>query len=54
MVSIAIICKLLSSNNFAKEEKMANFLQLVFITDSTFQRMQRLYFIPAIGEWWEW
>ena len=45
---------MLSVNNFAKVEKMANFLGLAFISDSTFYRMQRLYFIPAIGEWWEW
>ena len=43
-----------SGNNFAKVEKMANFLGLSFISDSTFYRMQRLYFIPAIDEWWSW
>ena len=45
---------MLSGNNFAKVEKMANFLGLSFISDSTFYRMQRLYFIPAIDEWWIW
>ena len=33
---------------------MANFLGLSFISESTFYRMQRLYFIPAIDEWWSW
>lgn len=45
---------MLSGNNFAKVEKLANFLGLSFISDSTFYRMQRLYFIPAISEWWSW
>ena len=45
---------MLSGNNFAKVEKMAHFLGLAFISDSTFYRMQRLYFIPAIEEWWGW
>lgn len=45
---------MLSGNNFAKVEKLANFLGLSFISDSTFYRMQRLYFIPAIEEWWGW
>ena len=45
---------MLSGNNFAKVEKMAHFLGLAFISDSTFYRMQRLYFIPAIDEWWGW
>lgn len=45
---------MLSGNNFAKVEKMADFLGLAFISDSTFYRMQRLYFIPAIEEWWGW
>ena len=45
---------LLSGNNFAKIEKMANFLGLSFISDSTFYRMQRLYLIPCISEWWNW
>ena len=41
---------LLSGNNSAKIEKMANFLGLSFISDSTFYRMQRLYLIPRINE----
>ena len=45
---------LLPGNNFAKVEKFARFLGLAFISDSTFYRMQRLYCIPAINEWWGW
>ena len=33
---------------------MAYFLGLAFISDSTFYGMERLYFIPAIDEWWGW
>ena len=45
---------LLSGNNFAKQEKLAKFLGLSFLSESTFYRMQRVYFIPAINEWWNW
>ena len=45
---------MLSGNNFFKVEKLAKFIGLAFISDSTFYRMQRLYFIPAIDEWWSW
>ena len=45
---------LLSGNNFAKIEKMAKFLGLSFVSESTFYRLQRLYFVPAINEWWTW
>ena len=44
----------LSGNNFAKIERMTKFLGLSFISESTFYRMQRLYFIPAVSEWWSW
>lgn len=44
----------LSRNNFAKIERMASFLGLSFISDWTFYRMQRLYLIPCINEWWSW
>ena len=37
---------LLSGNNFAKIEKLFSFLGLLFLSDSTFYRMQRLYFVP--------
>lgn len=45
---------MLSGNNFLKVEKLANFIGLEFISDSTFYRMQRLCFIPAIDEWRGW
>ena len=45
---------LLSGNNFAKIERMFSFLGLSFISDYTFYRMQRLYLIPCINEWWNW
>ena len=40
---------ILSGNNFAKIEKMCSFLGLSFISESTFYRMQRLYFISCIS-----
>ena len=43
---------MLSGNNFAKAEKMAKFSGLSFISETTFYRLQRLYFIPAINKWW--
>ena len=45
---------LLSGNNFGKIHRMANFLSLAFPSKSTYFRMQRLYFIPAVDEWWCW
>ena len=45
---------LLSGNNFAKVEKFASFMGLSFISPSTFYRVQKLYSLPAIDEWWEW
>lgn len=45
---------LLSGNNFTKIERMCSFLGLSFISNSTFFRMQRLYLIPCINEWWNW
>lgn len=38
---------MLSGNNFAKVEKMVNFLGLSFISDSTFYRMQRPLLHPC-------
>ena len=45
---------LLSGNNFAKVEKFASFMGLSFISPSTLYRVQKLYCLPAIDEWWEW
>ena len=43
---------LLSRNNFAKIERMAEFYGLAFLSKSTFYRYQRLYLIPEENEWW--
>ena len=45
---------LLSGNNFAKIERLADFYGLTFLSSSSYYRMQRLYLIPAINEWWFW
>lgn len=45
---------LLSGNNFAKVEKFASFMGLSFISPSTFFRVQKLYCIPVIDDWWQW
>lgn len=45
---------LLSGNNFTKIERMCSFLGPSFISDSTFYRMQQLYLVPCINEWWNW
>ena len=44
---------LLSGNNFSKVSRMADFLNLSFLSESTY-RMQRLYLVPAVEEWWCW
>ena len=43
---------LLSGNNYAKIQRLANFYGLAFLSKSTFYRYQRLYLIPVINEWW--
>ena len=45
---------LLSGNNFGKIDKMAKYMGLAFPSKATFFRLQRLYFIPVIDEWWRW
>ena len=45
---------LLSGNNFGKVNRLADFLGLSFLSESTFYRMQRLYLFPAVEEWWSW
>ena len=45
---------ILSGNNFTKIELMAKFFNLQFISSSTYYRVQRLYAIPGIEEWWQW
>ena len=45
---------LLSGNSFFKLEKMARLMGLSLFSDATFFRMQRLYLIPVVNEWWSW
>jgi len=45
---------LLSGNNFNKINRMAEFLGLSFLSESTFYRMQQLYSFPVVEEWWGW
>lgn len=45
---------LLSGNNVSKVQKFAKFMGLAFISPSTFFRVQKLYCIPVIEEWWQW
>lgn len=45
---------LLSGNNFGKVDRLAQFMSLAFPSESTYFRMQRLYLLPAIDEWWHW
>ena len=46
-------CILLSGNQFSKIERLADFLNLEFISSSTYYRFQRLYLISEIDEWWK-
>ena len=45
---------LLSGNNYSKLQLFAKFLGLGFVSESTYYRIQRLYCLPAIEEWWDW
>ena len=45
---------LLSGNIFSQIDNFAEFMGLSFISPSTFFRVQKLYCIPAIEEWWQW
>jgi hypothetical protein len=45
---------ILSGSNFAKVERMAKFLNLEFLSKSTYYRFQHLYLIPEINKWWSW
>ena len=50
----AVAAILLSGNNLNKINRMAEFLGLSFLSESTFYRMQQLYLSPAVKEWWGW
>ena len=45
---------LLSGNNYGKVNRLAECLNLAVPGKSTFFRIQRLYLVPAIDEWWGW
>lgn len=45
---------LFSGNNFEKIAKLADFLELSFISKTTYYRAQRIYLIPAVTKWWKW
>ena len=45
---------LLSGNNFGKVKRLAESINLAFISKSSYFRMQKLYLLPAVNEWWEW
>jgi hypothetical protein len=45
---------LLSGGNYGKVKRLAADMNLAFISDSTYFRIQRLYLLPAVNEWWGW
>ena len=45
---------LLSGNNFGKMKRLAACMNLAFVSKSSFFRIQRLYLVPAVDEWWGW
>jgi solute carrier family 8 (sodium/calcium exchanger) len=44
----------LSGCNYLKVHRMAQFMNLAFPSRSTYCRVQRLYMLPAVDEWWGW
>ena len=45
---------ILSGSHYAKVERLAKFLNLEFLSKSTYYRFQRLYLVPEINDWWSW
>jgi hypothetical protein len=45
---------ILSGSHYAKMKRLANFLNLEFLSKSSYYRFQRLYLIPEINDWWCW
>ncbi|XP_028403340.1 uncharacterized protein LOC114526045 isoform X2 [Dendronephthya gigantea] len=45
---------LCSGNSFAKIQRLSKFFGLAFLSKSTYYRLQRVYLIPTINEWWCW
>ena len=45
---------ILSGSHYAKVNRLAKFLNLQFLSKSSYYRFQRLYLIPEINDWWCW
>ncbi len=45
---------ILSGSHYAKMNRLAKFLNLEFLSKSSYYRFQRLYLIPEINDWWCW
>lgn len=45
---------LLSGCNYGKVKRLAANVNLAFLSHSTYFRIQRLYLLPAVDEWWGW
>ncbi|XP_028406802.1 uncharacterized protein LOC114529244 [Dendronephthya gigantea] len=45
---------MLSGSHYAKANRLAKFLNLEFVSKSSYYRFQRLYLIPEINNWWNW
>ena len=45
---------LLSGNNFGKVKRLAESMNLAFVSKSLYFRIQRVYLLPAVDEWWGW
>ena len=45
---------ILSGSHYAKVKRLAKFLNLEFLSKSSYYRFQCLYLIPEINDWWCW
>ena len=45
---------LLSGSSYAMTSRLAQFFNLAFTSSSTYFRVQHLYLLSAIDEWWGW
>ena len=43
-----------SGSHYVKVKRLAKFLNLEFLSKSSYYRFQRLYVIPEINDWWCW
>ena len=44
----------ISESHYAKVKRLAKFLNLEFLSKSSYYRLQRLYVIPEVNDWWCW